>query len=145
MHRNLNFSALWRHWKVLFWNNSSIANALKFKFLAYTIIWKILLGILFALNFRTPRNQEFKTDEKIDVEVYARLVELDTKLGTRTSEQLFLCLFLTTRLDIIKVRFYTKGLNIAMILDYRLERSPRIWLSARKKLGWICWCLFGSM
>ena len=80
----------------------------------------------FAHVYLERCNKESKTGDKIDVEVYARLFELDTKLGTRTSEQLFLCLFLTTRLDIIKVRFYTKGLNIAMILDYRLERSPRI-------------------
>ena len=52
---NLNFSAFWRHWQSLIRNNSSIANALKFKFPAYAFTWQILLRILFALKFKTPR------------------------------------------------------------------------------------------
>ena len=55
MHRNLNFSAFWRHWQALIRNNSSIANALKFTFHAYAFTWQILLRILFALKFKTPR------------------------------------------------------------------------------------------
>ena len=44
-------------------------------------------------------------DDKIDIPLYTKLVKLDTKLGTKVSEQLFKCLCSTTRLDIIKVRF----------------------------------------
>ena len=50
----LNFSAFWRHWQSLIRNNSSIANALKFKFSAYAFTWQILLRKLFALKFKTP-------------------------------------------------------------------------------------------
>jgi len=39
----------------------------------------------------------------IDKEVYSKLVELDTRLGTTASEQLFWCVFSTLNLDIIKV------------------------------------------
>ena len=39
----------------------------------------------------------------IDKELYSELVELDTRLGTTASEQLFNCVFNTLNLDIIKV------------------------------------------
>jgi len=48
-------------------------------------------------------NEELKSDDKIDEEVYSKLVELDKRLGTRSSEQLFHCLYYTLNLDIIKV------------------------------------------
>ena len=44
-----------------------------------------------------------KSNDEIDKDVYAKLVELDTKLGTTSSEQLFSCVFYTLNLDIIKV------------------------------------------
>ena len=46
---------------------------------------------------------ESKTDDKIDIQVYTELVQLDSRLGTTASEQLTKCLQLTTRSDIIKV------------------------------------------
>ena len=39
----------------------------------------------------------------IDKELYSKLVKLDTRLGTTSSEQLFVCLCRTDRWDIIKV------------------------------------------
>ena len=48
-------------------------------------------------------NKESKKGDKIDVEVYSKLVELDARLGTKASEQLYECLARTTRWDIIKV------------------------------------------
>ena len=39
----------------------------------------------------------------IDIRVFSKLVELDSKLGTLAVEQLFWCLIYTTRWDIIKV------------------------------------------
>ena len=48
-------------------------------------------------------NKESKSDDKIDEEFYNELVELDTRLGTTASEQLFGSLCQTTRSDIIKV------------------------------------------
>ena len=44
-----------------------------------------------------------KMINEADATVYQRLVEIDTTLGTTASEQLFWCLYHTTRLDIIKV------------------------------------------
>ena len=71
-------------------------------------------------------NKESKTGDKVDVELYARLVELDTKLGTGSSEQLFVCLFYTTRWDIIKVSFNTRDRGISIILDYQFQKRQRI-------------------
>ena len=38
----------------------------------------------------------------IDREIYSKLVQLDSRLGTRASDQLYNCLSHTTRSDIIK-------------------------------------------
>ena len=40
---------------------------------------------------------------KADVAVYKQLLEIDAKLGTTQSEQLFCCVFLSLRMDLIKV------------------------------------------
>ena len=48
-------------------------------------------------------NRESKSHDEIDKELYAELVKLDTRLGTKVSKQLYKCLEYTTRLDIIKV------------------------------------------
>ena len=48
-------------------------------------------------------NQESKSDDEIDIEVFTRLAELDSKLGTSASEQLLQILSQTTREEIIKV------------------------------------------
>ena len=47
--------------------------------------------------------EKSKSEDTIDIEVYTKLVELDTRLGKTAAEQLFECLFFTLRLDIIKV------------------------------------------
>ena len=57
----------------------------------------------FAHAFLWRCDQESKTYDDIDVQIYKRLVELDTRLGTTNSEQLYRCLRNTTRWDIIKV------------------------------------------
>ena len=55
-------------------------------------------------NFYLYRcNMEAKLTEKIDIRVFTRLAELDSKLGTTVSEQLLYVLTQTTRWDIIKV------------------------------------------
>ena len=48
-------------------------------------------------------NKESKSNDGIDKEVYAKLVELDTRLGTTATEQLYGCVCNTLNLDIIKV------------------------------------------
>ena len=57
----------------------------------------------FAQVYLGRCNEESKSNDEVDKEVYAKLVELDTRLGTRASEQLFDSLYHTTRSDIIKV------------------------------------------
>ena len=47
--------------------------------------------------------EKLKLVDEIHIEVYTKLVELDTRLGTTASEQLFWCLNSTIRSDIIKV------------------------------------------
>ena len=46
---------------------------------------------------------ESKQDDEIDIQVYKKLVELDSRLGTAAAEQLFYCVKFTQRLDCIKV------------------------------------------
>ena len=57
----------------------------------------------FAHVYLQQCTNESKSDDKIDEEVYSKLVELDTRLGTTATEQLFWCVFYTLNLDIIKV------------------------------------------
>ena len=47
--------------------------------------------------------QKSKSEDEIDIQVYTKLVELDSKIGTTASEQLYWCLQCTTRSDIIEV------------------------------------------
>ena len=77
----------------------------------------------FAHVYLNQCNRESKTGDKIDIEVYARLVELDARLGTGSSEQLFYCLLLTSRWNIIKVKIYTRNKGVKIILDYRLQTN----------------------
>ena len=58
----------------------------------------------FAHFYVSRCNQESKSNNEIVKEVYTKLVELDTRLGTPPSEQLFHCILYTDmNLDIIKV------------------------------------------
>ena len=44
-----------------------------------------------------------KLENKADVTIYKQLLEIDSKLGTTQSEQLFKCVFHSLRIDLIKV------------------------------------------
>ena len=46
---------------------------------------------------------ESELKNKADVAVYKQLLEIDSKLGTTQSEQLFQCVFLSLRIDLIQV------------------------------------------
>ena len=61
-----------------------------------------------------------KMINEADVEVYKRLVNIDTNLGTELSDQLLSCLCLTTRWDIIKVLKFLYMKDFKNIIDYRL-------------------------
>ena len=54
------------------------------------------------------RYKESKPKDQTDKEVYTKLVELDKRLGTPPTEQLFMCIYYTLDLDIIKVCFQLK-------------------------------------
>ena len=60
----------------------------------------------FAQVYLNQCSKESKSNDGIDKEVYSKLVELDTRLGTTASEQLFGSLCKTTRSDIIKVEHF---------------------------------------
>jgi len=57
----------------------------------------------FASKYLKRLDKESRSDREIDREIYSQLVKLDTRLGTRASDQLYKCLSHTTRSDIIKV------------------------------------------
>ena len=46
---------------------------------------------------------ESELKNKADVTIYKQLLEIDSKLGTTQSEQLFECIFHSRRMDLIKV------------------------------------------
>ena len=46
---------------------------------------------------------ESELTNKADVTIYKQLLEIDSKLGTTQSEQLFKCLLSSLRMDLIKV------------------------------------------
>ena len=56
-------------------------------------------------HFYFQRNKESNQGDENDKEVYTKLVELDTRLGTPPTEQLFMCIYYTLDPDIIKVCF----------------------------------------
>ena len=60
----------------------------------------------FAHLYLLRCDKESKSDNEIDIQIYNKLAQLDSKLGTTASEQLTCCLRHTTRFDIIKVRFF---------------------------------------
>ena len=49
---------------------------------------------------------ESELKNNADVAVYKQLLEIDSKLGTTQTEQLFYCVFNSLRMDLIKVRIY---------------------------------------
>ena len=73
----------------------------------------------FAHAYLDKCDKELKSDNDIDIEVYNKLAQLDSKLGTTASEQLTCCLNLTTRSDIIKVLIFAQNPNFKIIPDYR--------------------------
>ena len=60
----------------------------------------------FAHLYLKRCNYESKSEEVIDIQIYTKLVELDSRLGTTASEQLDWCIEYTTRSEIIKVLIF---------------------------------------
>ena len=59
-------------------------------------------------HFYCRRYKESKPEDEIDEEVYSKFVKMDTRLGTSPTEQLFMSIFSTLDLEIIKVCFQLK-------------------------------------
>ena len=66
--------------------------------------------------------RECKNDSKLinDATVYQNLVDIDSTLGTKLSDQLSGCLHRTTRWDIIKVLKFFQMKDLKNIIGYRL-------------------------
>ena len=63
------------------------------------------------LGWEIPYSNQKKSNDETNKEVYTKLVELDTRLGRKASEQLYECLRYTTRSDIIKVGGFLVGMK----------------------------------
>ena len=46
---------------------------------------------------------ESQLENKADIKIYKQLLEIDSKLGTTQTEELFWCVYWTNRMDLIKV------------------------------------------
>ena len=57
----------------------------------------------FATIFLVRCKNDSKSDDELDIQVYTKLMELDSRLGSTATEQLFYCVMFTQRLDFIKV------------------------------------------
>ena len=70
----------------------------------------------FAAIYLARCEEESKTDDEIDVNIYTKLLELDARLGTTASEQLFYCVKYTHRLDLLKVQIEERISIITILL-----------------------------
>ena len=57
----------------------------------------------FANEYLWRCKKESKSEDEIDIQVYTKLVQLDSRLGTTAAEQLYWCVMHTQRWDFIKV------------------------------------------
>ena len=57
----------------------------------------------FATVFLVRCKNDSKSDDELDIQVYTKLIALDSRLGLTAAERLFYCVKCTQRLDIIKV------------------------------------------
>ena len=57
----------------------------------------------FAEVYLNQCNKDSEIEDIADTQVYSKLVELDSRIGTTATKQLFQCLRYTLRLDILKV------------------------------------------
>ena len=67
---------------------------------------------------------ESKPVDEVDIQAYSKLVELDARLGTSASKQLYWCLVLALRSDFIKV--WIEVLNILTKMMFKTIDFARI-------------------
>ena len=63
-------------------------------------------GKLFAPRYLQQCKNESKSDDEIDIQVYAKPVQLDLNLGMTASEQLFQLFKYSLRFDLLKVSIH---------------------------------------
>lgn len=57
----------------------------------------------FAHLYLQRCKEKLKSDDEVDIQVYTRLVELDSRLGMLTTKKLHFCVRYSLRLELIKV------------------------------------------
>ena len=73
----------------------------------------------YATYYLRKCENESKKINEADATVYQKLVDIDSTLGTKLSDQLYECLGYTTRWDIIKVLKFLQIKDLKNILGYR--------------------------
>ena len=89
----------------------------------------------FAELYLKHFNEKNIDDSEIDIQVYTKLVELDTRLGTMASEQLVTCLLRTNRSDIIKVRILIWSFNVVSIKTFNFAKVDGYWSTKNDNSG----------
>ena len=70
----------------------------------------------FANQYLEQCNNEFETDDEVNIQVFSKLVELDSRRGkTSAAEQLFHCIHQSLRLDIVEVSIELLFLKVTII------------------------------
>ena len=77
----------------------------------------------FAEVYLDQCNKDSGIENKADIQVYRKLVQLDSRLGTTATEQLFRFLWYTLRLDILKVWISVIDFEIKVVLGDKYKQS----------------------
>ena len=94
----------------------------------YDWIKKTTKDVGYADYYLVRSWNDSKKINEADATVYQKLVDIDTRIGTKLSEQLFCCLCWTTRWDIIKVFLHFLKL-ITDIHNYQMLNTACIFIS----------------
>ena len=86
----------------------------------YDSINKLACICGYATFYLKTCENDSKMINEADATVFQKLVDIDSTLGTKLSDQLYWCLYYTTRWDIIKVLKFLQIKDLKNIIDYRL-------------------------
>jgi len=84
----------------------------------YDSLNKLSFILGYATYYLDKCDNYSKRINEADATVYQKLVDIDSTLGTELSEQLYSCLFQTTRWDIIKVLKFHQKKDLKIIIGY---------------------------
>ena len=77
----------------------------------------------FASLYLWRCKEESKSNDEISVQVYTKLINIDSRIGTTATEQLFWCVNLSLRFDLIKVRISSGVVILKSISDDKYGKS----------------------